>query len=134
MNTVINFQFIPKNNIMLDSKMIDKAILAHKEWKTRLEQAIQTGHSEFSPAIVKGDNSCEFGKWLYGLSPADASGLDFKTVRDLHAEFHKIAGEILQLAISGNQEEALKKLSFGGTYGMASSKLTTALYEWKKKL
>ena len=119
---------------MLDSKMIDKAVLAHKEWKTRLEHAIQTGQSEFSPAIVKGDNSCEFGKWLYGLAASDKSGSDFKTVRDLHAEFHKIAGEILQQAISGQQEEAMKNLSFGGTYGVASSKLTTALYEWKKKL
>jgi hypothetical protein len=119
---------------MIDSKMIDKALLAHKEWKIRLESAIQTGQSDFNPVVVKTDNACEFGKWLYGLSSVDKSAMDFKTIKDLHAEFHKIAGDILQLAVSGQREEALKKLSFGGFYGVASSNLSTALYEWKKRL
>ena len=119
---------------MVDPKMIDKAISAHKEWKIRLENAINAGRSDFSPAIVKTDNACEFGKWLYSLSPSDRSGLDYNTVKNLHAEFHQIAGEILQLAISGRKEDALKNLSFGGTYGLASAKLSTALFEWKKRL
>ncbi len=119
---------------MVDSAMIEKAMAAHKEWKIRLENAIETGKSEFSPAIVKTDNSCEFGKWLDSLSSADKSSLDYQTVKGLHAEFHKVAADILQFAVLGRKEEAIKKFSFGGTYGLASSKLMNAMFDWKKKL
>jgi len=34
---------------MVDSKMIKKALLAHKEWKKRLEDTINSGHSDFTP-------------------------------------------------------------------------------------
>jgi len=119
---------------MVDIKMIDKAVMAHKEWKDKLENAINAGRSDLNPLVVKTDNACEFGKWLYSLSAADKANVTFNTIKELHAEFHKIAGDILQLAVNGQKEDAIKKLSFGGTYGIASSKLTTALYEWKKKL
>ena len=119
---------------MVDSMMIEKAMAAHKEWKIRLENAIKTGKSEFSPAIVKTDNSCEFGKWLDNLPSADKSSLDYQTVKVLHAEFHKVAADILQFAVMGKKEEAIKKFSFGGTYGLASSKLMNAMFDWKKKL
>jgi uncharacterized protein YqfB (UPF0267 family) len=119
---------------MLDAKMIDKALLAHKEWKKRLEDAINSGHSDFKPKIVMSDNSCEFGKWLYSLSVVEKSSIDYDKVKKLHAEFHKIAGDILQNAITGNKDEAKTKFSFGGTYGIASSRLCNALYDWKKKL
>jgi hypothetical protein len=118
---------------MIDANMIDKAILAHKEWKNRLESAIAMGHSDFKPAIVMKDNVCEFGKWLYSLSVDEKSSENYDIVRNLHAEFHKIAGDILQDAISGNIDEAKAKFLFGGTYGIASSKLCAALYDWKKK-
>ena len=119
---------------MIDSTFIDKAVMAHKEWKQRLEYAIRSGKSDFSPEIVKTDNACEFGRWLNSLPDSEKITADYKTVKELHAEFHKVAGDILQLALSGKRDEAIAKISFGGTYGLASSKLTNALYEWKKKL
>ncbi|HEY4787076.1 MAG TPA: CZB domain-containing protein [Bacteroidales bacterium] len=119
---------------MIDPKMIDKALIAHKEWKNRLENAINTGHSDFNPVAVKTDNACEFGKWLSSLPAEEKTSKDYTLVKDLHAEFHKTAGDILQLAVSGKKDDAIKKLSFGGTYGIASSKLCSALYDWKKKL
>lgn len=119
---------------MIDAKMIDKALLAHKEWKNRLEHAITTGNSDFEPKIVVKDNICEFGKWLYSLSADEKSNENFNIVKNLHAEFHKIAGDILQQAISGNKDEARARFSFGGTYGVASAKLNTALYNWKMTL
>ncbi|MCX6270335.1 MAG: CZB domain-containing protein [Bacteroidetes bacterium] len=93
-----------------------------------------SGHSDFKPVIVKSDNACEFEKWLYSLSVDEKSSIDYNNVKNLHAEFHKIAGDILQKAISGNKDEAKTKFSFGGNYGMASSKLCIALYDWMKKL
>jgi len=119
---------------MIDAKMIDRALLAHKEWKDRLEHAIITGQSDFEPIIVMRDNACEFGKWLYSLPANEKSSENFNIVKNLHAEFHKIAGDILKHAISGNKNEAKARLSFGGTYGIASAKLGVALYDWKKKL
>lgn len=119
---------------MVDATVIDKALLAHKEWKKRLEDAINTGTSNFHPVIVSSDNSCEFGKWLYSLS-VDKKHIEYyNKVKKLHADFHKVAGDILQEALSGNKDDAMKKISFGGTYGIASANLCNALYEWKDKL
>ena len=44
---------------------IDKAISAHGMWKQKLRNAIDTGECESTPAKVKMDNNCAFGKWLY---------------------------------------------------------------------
>lgn len=46
--------------------LVVKAIAAHGQWKVRLQQAIDTGQSEWSVEQVTVDDQCVLGKWIYG--------------------------------------------------------------------
>ena len=119
---------------MVPIDAIDSALNAHAVWKKRLKDAIAKGTSEFNVEVVKKDNACQFGQWLYSLSTEDKSSKEFSDIRDLHSEFHKTAAEILDLALHWKKEEAQKKLEPGGGYSNISGKLILALARWKSKL
>jgi len=119
---------------MISKEEIDSALTAHGLWKKRLLDAIEKGTSEFKVYVVNKDNACQFGQWLYSLSEEEKSSQDFMKIKDLHAEFHKTAAAILELAMNGKKEEALKKMEYGGGYGQITGKLVLALNEWKNKL
>lgn len=114
---------------------ISKAIGAHGMWKTRLNTAIATGKSEFMPEKVCVDNQCDFGKWLYGasLTGADKHDPHYEKVRTLHAEFHKLAANVLTLALEGKKEEAKKLVEPSGRFAGLSAELTMAMMDWAKK-
>jgi hypothetical protein len=118
---------------MVTKEAIDAALSAHALWKKRLRDAVDTEQSEFKPDLVKKDNACQFGQWLYGLSDADKASESYSKVKSLHADFHRVAGEILELALAGKKAEAIGKLEYGGQYGSASGALVLALNDWKAK-
>lgn len=113
---------------------IDKAIGAHGMWKHRLKMAIETGEVDTPVETIHTDNHCDFGKWLDGptLTLTDKTSKHFKTVKELHEEFHETAARVAKLAVSGNEAEAEKMMAFGGEYSAISAKLTAAMMEWKK--
>lgn len=115
-------------------EQIDKAVGAHGMWKARLRSAIDTGKSDFNPAVVKTDNGCDFGKWLYTTIEAkDKMSPRYAEIKRLHAEFHTEAGRILLLAVSGQKDAAKKDLENGaGKFLTISSSLTKEMMEWKK--
>ncbi len=115
---------------------IDKAIGAHGMWKHRLKMAIETGKFDSPVETIHMDNQCDFGKWLDGptLTLTDKTSKHFKTVTELHEEFHKTAARVAVLAVSGITAEAEKVMSVGGEYSEISMKLTAAMMEWKKIL
>ncbi|MDR3487011.1 MAG: CZB domain-containing protein [Bradyrhizobium sp.] len=113
---------------------ITKAIGAHGMWKARLKMAIETGKTDASVTDVGKDNVCAFGQWLYGPSVDAAmkgSG-EFKEVQKLHAEFHKIAAQVLQLALQGKKGEADKVMAQGSAFTDVSGRLTSAMMRWQK--
>jgi len=119
---------------MASIEELDKAIGAHGAWKTRLKTAIETGNIDVSIDVIKVDNQCAFGKWFYGptLNPQDKTSTHYKTVKELHAEFHKVAAKVAELATSGKKADAEKMMAMGGEYSKVSSKLTQAMIDWKK--
>lgn len=119
---------------MVNLVEIDKAISAHGMWKQRLKSAIETGQSEFNVSKVTLDNLCDFGKWLYSLDSDIKSTESWKAIQNHHAEFHKIAANILGLALKGKKDEASKEIALGSNYSSISGKLTTAMMKWKKEL
>lgn len=108
------------------------AIDSHMKWKERLRDHI-TGHGAeaLTTAQVARDDQCTLGLWLngdglrhHGQSPA------FKTLQQAHARFHQCAGEVLNLAHSGQREEALRLLDDPtGAYARASDEVTTAIVD-----
>ncbi|MEI6035844.1 MAG: methyl-accepting chemotaxis protein [Verrucomicrobiae bacterium] len=110
---------------------ITAAIAAHSLWKQRLQQAAETGASEFIPDNVCRNNLCDFGKWLQALPAEARASKHFTEVDALHAQFHQLAGQILKLAV-GNQGHAAKAaLAPNAELGRLSSRLTRAMLSWR---
>ncbi len=117
-------------------KEIDMAIGAHGMWKSRLKKAIDTGTLDSPVATIRANNQCAFGKWLHGatITPQDKTTEVYKTVVELHTQFHKAAAQIAQLAASGKGNEAETLLASHGEFAKLSSQLTAAMLGWKKNL
>ncbi|VAW81458.1 hypothetical protein MNBD_GAMMA12-875 [hydrothermal vent metagenome] len=114
---------------------INKAIAAHGMWKQKLRTAIDTGECESTPEKVKLDNNCAFGKWLYERIDSSAKGSPFYTeVVSLHAEFHKEAGNILEMALNGNKEAANEQMGITKDFAKFSGLLTKKMKEWQDTL
>ena len=119
---------------MASIEELDKAIGAHGMWKARLKSAVDTGKTDAPVETIRQDNQCAFGKWLYGPAPtaADQASDHLKSVKALHAQFHRTAASVAELALRGKKAEAEKMMAFGGEYAAISGKLTQAMMEWKK--
>ena len=122
---------------MSNAEIIDEinvAIGAHGKWKFKLKTAISKGESDVTPEVVKCDDKCVFGKWLYGPTIPDdlREGMPYMVVRRLHGEFHQIASAVLQKALAGETDEAQNLLN--GPFDVKSQILTKALTKWKREL
>jgi methyl-accepting chemotaxis protein len=115
-----------------DDDAIGKGIWAHTRWKARLRQAIDTGESDVSVENAIVDDVCEFGKWLYGLPDGARQSPQWKRVRELHAQFHRDAGNVLSLALSGRRQEAERAFGLGSEFAGVSKDLIEALSRWKR--
>lgn len=110
---------------------ITKAISAHVMWKVWLRSAINAGKANASFVEVAKDNVCPFGQWLYGSTiPALArTSADYASVRELHADFHKCASNVLECVALGRKAEANALMD--NEYFNVSMDLTAAMTKWK---
>lgn len=113
------------------AREIDEAIGAHGLWKMRLRTAIRTRQSDVTPHEASGDCNCKFGKWLHdpAFDPKHRNGIPHTVITRVHAEFHREAGHVLQLALDGQDRAASEALE--GAYAATSEKLVRALMKWK---
>lgn len=118
---------------MTFADQVQGAVSAHGMWKARLRQAIESGKSDFKVEVVRQDNQCDFGKWLYGEAKRDhGQEPQYEKVRALHAEFHAEAARVLGAAVAGKKAEAEAAMGIGGKFSHTSSSLITALVLWEK--
>jgi methyl-accepting chemotaxis protein len=112
--------------------LLKSALSAHSAWTSRLRAAIGSRKLDIPISTVRTDNQCQFGKWLYGeqLSKDEKQTENYRSVKQLHAQFHEAAATVAQLAISGQRESAEKAMSSASDYGRVSSALTAALNKW----
>ena len=114
-------------------QQLNSAVSAHGQWKARLAAAIKEGKSDFTPSVVRMDNQCPFGKWMYGeIDPASKASPNYAKTRALHAKFHEEAAKVLYLAVSGKAAEASALMVPGSEFAKASSQITVALGEWSR--
>ncbi|MFN3470324.1 MAG: CZB domain-containing protein [Novosphingobium sp.] len=113
---------------------IEEAIGAHGLWKMRLRGAIRSGTCDLTVQEASGDCNCKFGKWLHdpAFAPAHKGGVPHRVVTRVHAEFHREAGRVLQLALAGDQAAA--DAAMAGPFTETSEKLVRALLKWKGEL
>ncbi len=119
-----------------DRSMLADAISAHSNWTGRLRVASARGKLDVPVSTIKADNQCQFGKWLYGkqLSDAIKQTEEYRTVQQLHAQFHEEASKVAQMALSGQREAAEKALNPSSDYCRISSALTAAINKWSTAL
>ena len=118
---------------MDQSEKIDAAIEAHAQWAVSLRMAIVQGGSEFTPEAVRSDKNCEFGKWFYGDFPAQFKKLPiYQEIKELHANFHKEAAKVLELALQKKREEALNLMDIHSEFKRLSIALMIKLNHLNK--
>lgn len=112
---------------------IDTAVGAHGLWKSRLRHAVATRRTDVPPEVVRADDRCKFGQWLHhAVGPAERTGSSFRTVRDLHAQFHREAAKVLDLALAGRTAEAEAAMAPASAFTEVSTQLTAAMMAWKR--
>ena len=113
---------------------ISKAIAQHGLWKSRLLKAIDLKSNEFDINIVKTDNNCEFGKWLYNTMPENMRNSPrYQKVIQYHANFHKETARILQMIVNNQTDDAKFAVSINSDFAQISSNLTLELTDWKRE-
>jgi methyl-accepting chemotaxis protein len=116
-------------------EQLQKAITAHGVFKVRLGQMVEAGTSEMTAAVAAADNKCPLGEWLYGgIEGSAKSTPQYQNVKDLHATFHKAAGDIVTLSAAHKRSDALAAMEMGSTFKQASAKLVMALSAWADSL
>jgi hypothetical protein len=114
---------------------IQKAITAHGVYKVRFVFLVETGSNDMPAAAASSDLRCPIGEWLYnGLTAEDRAGTHYKTVKELHAAFHRACGEVMAISLAHKRTEALEAMGMGSTFKVTSSKLVTALSDWHDSL
>ncbi|MCP4698432.1 MAG: hypothetical protein GY862_16510 [Gammaproteobacteria bacterium] len=114
-----------------EHEQLDKAIVAHIEWKSRLRAVIKSGRSDLSVDDTRNSAICEFGKWL---NSADGRALpNHSELTELHEKFHEEAARVLELALDGKIREAENEMKLGGDFIRITSHLINKLTEKQDK-
>jgi hypothetical protein len=113
---------------------IEKAIGNHALWMSHLRDIICQAPPTVDVAEVRAEDKCEFGKWLYGprLSVEDRASSVYQDVKRLHADFHRLAARVVELAASGRTLDAYALLY--GEYITMSGRLAIAMRAWQDRL
>ena len=104
------------------------AIEAHVRWKVRLEAHIDGDADEQLNADTIGrDDQCALGKWIHGSGGTSyATHPGFDELKDVHAQFHQNAAEIIRLVDAGEADRARSFLN-QGPYASCSAKVKSKL-------
>lgn len=102
---------------------LNRALVAHRNWKTLLREAAAKGES-LDAATIKRDDCCDLGRWLqssgrtlYGHKP------EFTDLLKKHNHFHSIAGMVAAIINSGDMEAAQTHLGSNSQYSTASNEV-----------
>ena len=99
-----------------------RTINTHTLWKKRLQNLLDGASTEtLDPAVIGTDNNCELGQWIYGEGQAYRQEAKFEEVRLMHADYHRLAAEIVSIHQSGYPEAAITLLN--GDYARLCERL-----------
>lgn len=123
-----------KKIIIKDEINIMDAINAHIQWKISLEKYLNgTSAEKLDPNIIRRDDQCKLGIWIHGPALKHFHGDDgFITLRDDHAQFHMVAGEIV--TNMHENDKAAAEVLMQGEYARASRKVVHALTDLSKQV
>jgi hypothetical protein len=120
---------------MLKNLLFD-AMTTHVCCKDCLRQAMETGVCNPPSAVIRSETMCEFGKWLD--SPDLASEIyaspHYANMREIHANFHAAAANVMELVEIGETEKAKAMMWADGDYTIHSNNLRSEFLSWVAEL
>jgi len=117
----------PGESPVLAGLNFQDAVAAHQRWKIQLRACID-GNCEhlLAPSTVSDDCDCVLGKWL---NESCAHGIchtpTFIELKRVHADFHRIAGQVLSAVYTGRRAEAEEIM--GSAFAPASARIVMLL-------
>lgn len=105
------------------------AIAAHLQWKTKLRNAALNDESVDAERAAR-DDCCPLGQWLHG-DGMQAWGHRplFTALLERHAEFHRQAGAVAQVILTGDRARALAMIEGGTAFASATRSTAQAIRE-----
>ena len=104
----------------------EDAIKAHTFWKVTLRWMIN-GQRPIDPQTIAVDQACELGRWIHGEGQKYRHLPLFATLLGEHAEFHRVAAEVVEMIQSGNILGAEAMLEPEGRFTAASQHTIDAI-------
>lgn len=113
---------------------VDKAIAAHENWKSRLQDYLDGRSTEdLKPEVICLDDRCDLGKWLHGPGKTRLGAYPaFSVLVARHQYFHQQASSVVAFAQAGDRAKADQTL--GSSYRYASNQVILLLKELKRGL
>lgn len=123
-----------KKKEISDEIDISEAVAAHVSWKLRLQKCLDgTSEETLVADVVCRDDQCKLGKWIHGSARKHFDGTQpFHNLREDHAVFHQLAGQIVRHAQADDHASAHALME--GDYKQVSHKVVMALTELNKEL
>ncbi len=107
---------------------IKSAIAAHGLWRSELLTAIKTMNSEWTPEGLRAEGACSFGRWAESCLEEEVKAApEFHECVEAHRRLHKVAAMVLQQALVGKREAAMRSIDIGGDFAVASMEFTTSM-------
>ncbi|WP_186453979.1 nitrate- and nitrite sensing domain-containing protein [Denitratisoma sp. DHT3] len=120
----------PAVHLAITPEVLDKAIDAHTQWKTRLRQCMSDPGKCPDPAVVEKANVCGLGQWIYGDGAKLSSESMYQQLRQDHVQFHKCAAQIIRTIQRGDLSEAQRIMETD--YRKVSTAVVSMLSRMKK--
>lgn len=88
------------------------ALDAHLSWKQRLRRYLEGQLAEdLQPEAVGCEDGCDLGRWIRSTNGSLRHLPEFRKMRELHADFHRCAAEVVEAVKSGDPQGAEQAFS-----------------------
>lgn len=101
---------------------IEDAIYSHGAWKTRFRDFL-SGKAGMDMSAVGHTEACKLGHWLEDGARRMMSPEDHAKACELHAQFHRVAGDIVHNITEKNFSAARQALAPAGAFDQASHQM-----------
>jgi methyl-accepting chemotaxis protein len=117
---------------MVEGIDVDGIIDAHRQWKVRLRDAIES-RAKVDSVTLSRDDCCALGKWIYGEGSQRLGGrASFSELIERHKRFHAVAGSVGEQINQRRYREAEDALAPGTPFAEATSAVVLVLSSAKR--
>lgn len=113
---------------------VDEAIKAHATWKLDLAVHLRNNGTLIDPAGVRPDTLCKLGQWLHGEGKQFSSLVEYRTLLDEHARFHRAAAGVVERANAGRDIREEQALAWNSEFSSSSRAVVTAIMALKNQI